>query len=149
MGESPPITGTSGGGVNALLGDLKLLFGALAQNGAGANVVIVAPLPQAASLKAQVGPKFDWPIYASTAMTAAAVGAIDITSFVSGFKSEVEFDVSRATALAMDTAPTDISAAPLVKSSFQVEMLALKATMFLCWTMRVAGHSQLVTGCTW
>jgi hypothetical protein len=148
--QSPPITGTSGGGVNALLGDLKALFGALATNGAGANVVIVAPLPQAASLKAQVGPQFTWPIYASTAMTAATVGAIDATSFVSGFKSEVEFEVSRAATLHMDTSPVDpIMGGTPVKSAFQVEMLALKATMTISWTMRTAGHSQLVAGCTW
>src|SRR5262249_38471377 len=106
--QSPPITPTAGGGAAAMVADIKLLFTALAQNGAGANVVIVAALPQAASLKAQLSPKFDWPIFASTAMAIASVGAVDVTSFVSGFTSEVEFDVSKATALHMDTAPTDI-----------------------------------------
>jgi hypothetical protein len=148
------MTPTSGGGSAAMLGDIEALFSALAQNGAGANVVIVAPLPQAAILKAQLSPKFDWPVFASTAMALKSIGAVDITSFVSGFGSEVEFDVSGATALAMDTTPVDItggspSPAPLVKTSFQLEMLALRASMHISWTMRVAGHAQIVSGCTW
>jgi len=147
--QSTPITATAGGGLVAMLGDIEALFGALAQNGAGANVVIVAALPQAAALKGQLSPKFDWPIYASTAMALKSIGAIDTTSFVSGFASEVDFEVSGATALAMDTAPGDISGAPSVKSAYQLEMLALRATMHISWIMRVAGHAQLITNVSW
>jgi hypothetical protein len=152
--QSAAIPPTAGTGAAAMFGDIKALFAALAQNGAGANVVIVAPLPQVATLKAQLGARWDIPILASTAMTAPSIGAIDLTSLVTGFKSEVEFDVSGATTLHMDTAPTQItggtpSPAVPVKSGFQVEMLALRATMHLCWTMRVAGHAQLISGVTW
>lgn len=152
--QSAPLTPTAGGGLAALTGDIRALFSALAQNGAGANVVIVAALPQAASLKAQLSPKFDWPIFASTAMPAATCGVVDTTSFVSGFTSEVEFDVSKTTALVMDTTPTDItggspSPAPLVKSDYQTEMLALRASMHVSWTMRVTAHAQLIQNVTW
>jgi hypothetical protein len=150
--QSPPLTGTAGGGLVAMLGDVKQLFNALATNGAGANVVLVAPLAEAASLKAQVGPKFDWPIYASTAMPAATLGAIDATSFVSAFTSAITFDVARAAALQMDTAPVDplpIATGPSIKSAYQVDMLALRATMFISWLMRVSGHAQICTGVTW
>ena len=147
--QSAPITPTTGGGVAAMLGDIEALYGALAQNGAGANVAIVAPLPQAAVLRAQLSPLFSWPIFASSTMALKSIGAVDLTSFVSGFGTEVQFEVSGATALAMDTAPADISGAPLVKSAYQLEMLALRATMFISWTMRVSGHAQLISGVTW
>jgi hypothetical protein len=151
--QSAPITGASGGGITAMLADIKALFAALATNGAGANVVLIAPLGEAASLKAQLlGPQWNYPILSSTAMPAATLGAVDVTSFVSGFTSEIGFEVSKVVALQMDTAPTDplpIAAGPSIKSGFQGEMLALKATMTLSWLMRVSGHSQLVTECTW
>jgi hypothetical protein len=147
--QSAALTPTAGGGVNALLGDIKLLFNALAANGAGANVAIVAPPGQAASLKAQLGPKWDYPIFTSTAMTAGSVGAVELTSFVSGFGSEIRFDVSTAGALHMDTVPGDISGSTPVKAPFQVEMIALRAVMTLSWIMRTAGHAQIINGCSW
>jgi hypothetical protein len=150
--QSAPITGASGGGATALLTDIKALFNALAAAGAGANIVLVAPLGQAAALKAQLGAKWDYPILASTAMPAATVGAVDVTSFVSGFTSEIGFEVSKVAALQMDTVPTDplpIATGPSIKSTFQGELLALKATMTISWTMRVAGHAQIATGVTW
>jgi hypothetical protein len=148
--QAAPITATAGGGLNAMLADIKALFTALATNGAGVDVAIVAPPGQVASLKAQVGPKWDYPIFTSTAMAANSVGAVDLTSFVSGFGSEIRFNVSTAGALHMeDTTPGDISGSTPVKAPFQVEMLALRATMTLGWLMRVPGHAQLITGCTW
>jgi hypothetical protein len=148
--QAAPITPTTGGGLNALLGDIKALFTALATNGAGVDVAIVAPPGQAASLKAQVGPKWDYPIFTSTAMAANSVGAVDLTSFVSGFGSEIRFNVSKAGALHMeDATPGDISGSTPVKAPFQVEMLALRATMTLSWLMRVPNHAQLIKGCTW
>jgi hypothetical protein len=151
--QSPPITGTSGGGTTAMLADIKALFNALAANGAGANVVLVAPLGEAASLKAQLlGPQWNYPIFSSTAMPAATLGAVDTTSFVSAFTSAITFDVAKATALQTDTAPTDplpIATGPSIKSTFQTEMLALRATMSISWLMRVAGHAQICTGVTW
>jgi len=151
--QSAPITGASGGGTAAMLTDIKALFNALAANGAGANVVLVAPLGEAASLKAQLlGPQWNYPILSSTAMPAGTLGAVDVTSFVSGFTSTIGFEVSKVAALQMDTAPTDplpIATGPSIKSTYQVDMLALRATMSISWLMRVAGHAQLVTGCTW
>ena len=136
-----------------MLTDIKALFNALAANGAGANVVLVAPLGEAASLKAQLlGPQWNYPILSSTAMPAGTLGAVDVTSFVSGFTSTIGFEVSKVAALQMDTAPTDplpIATGPSIKSTYQVDMLALRATMSISWLMRVAGHAQLVTGCTW
>jgi hypothetical protein len=53
----------------------------------------------------------------------------------------------------MDTAPSDLGSggtlAIPIKSGFQTEMLALRATMHISWCMRVSGHAQLISGCTW
>jgi hypothetical protein len=151
--QSAAITAATGGGATAMFADIKALMAALAQNGAGANVVFVAPLPQVATLKAQLGPKWDFPIFPSSAMAAASIGAVDATSLVSGFGSEIEFEVSKSAALHMDTTPSDIGSggtlATPIKSTYQLDLLALKATMKISWTMRVSGHAQLITACTW
>jgi hypothetical protein len=151
--QSAAITAATGGGATAMFADIKALMAALAQNGAGANVVFVAPLPQVATLKAQLGPKWDFPIFASSAMAAASIGAVDCTSLVSGFAREIEFEVSKSAALHMDATPSDIGSggtlATPIKSTFQLDLLALKATMKISWTMRVSEHAQLITACTW
>jgi hypothetical protein len=149
--QSAPITGATGGGITAMLADIKALFAALATNGAGANVVLVAPLAEAASLKAQLlGPQWNYPVLSSTAMPAATLGAVDVTSFVSGFTSDIGFEVSKVAALHMDTAPVDpIMGGTPVKSTLQTDMLALKATMTISWMMRVAAHAQICTGVSW
>jgi hypothetical protein len=147
-------TPTAGGGLTAMEGDLKNLFGALATNGAGKTAVIIAALPQAVTLKLTAGPKFDYDILASTALAAGTVIALETASFVSGFSSVPEFRVSNVAAFhSEDTSPADIvsggSAAVPVKSLFQIDAIALKMDLFAAWAMRAANHVAYVTSVTW
>jgi len=91
-----PIGATTGGGTNAMTDDLGKLFAALAANGGGKTAVIIAAMPQAAKLKATVGPKFDYDIIASTALPTGTVVVLEVASFVSGFGSTAEFNVPRS-----------------------------------------------------
>jgi hypothetical protein len=153
-----PITPTGGGGTQpaeAAATDIGNLFGALAANGGGKTAVIVAAMPQAIRLKLIAGPKFDYDIIVSTALATGTVAIIEVASFVSGFGSVAEFNVSKVAALHMeDTAPADIVGAGgavevPVKSMFQIDALGLKTSLWASWGLRAAGHAQWITGATW
>src|SRR5262249_49962920 len=90
-----PLTPVAGGGQAAMLADLGALFAALATASAGKTAVIVAALPQAVKLMTSVGPKFIFPIIASTALANGTVAVLEVASFVSGFSSMADFSVSK------------------------------------------------------
>jgi hypothetical protein len=146
-----PQTPTAGGGINAMEGDLKNLFTALAAQGGGKTAVIVAAVPQAVTLKMTVGPKFDYDIIESTGLAAGTVAAVEVASFVSGFSSVPEFETGRDAAIHFeDTAPADpIMGGVPVKSMFQIDSTALRMRLWASFGMRAAGHAQFVTGATW
>jgi hypothetical protein len=144
-------TPTAGGGINAMEGDIKNLFTALAAAGGGKTAVIVAAVPQATAMKMTVGPQFDVPILSSTGMTAGTVAVVEAASFVSGFSPVPEFRVSdQAIYQAEDTAPADpIMSGTPVKSLFQIDAIALKMDLFAAYGLRAAGHAQFVTPVSW
>ena len=146
-----PLTPTSGGGDNAMHGDIAALFAALANNGGGKNAAVVGASPQISRLKMAVGPLWDYPLIASTALAAGTVAVIEISSLVSGFSSTVEFATSSTGMLHMeDTAPSsDLAAAVPVKSLWQIDAIGLRSTLWASWGLRAAGHAQFVTGVTW
>jgi hypothetical protein len=144
-----PIAATTGGGDNAMHGDIAALFAALAANGAGKTAVIVAAMPQAVRLKMMAGPKFDYDIIASTQIAAGTIALIESGSFVSGFGSTAEFDVTKVSALHFeDTAPADFPAAPM-KSLFQIDALAQRTHVWAAWGMRAANHVAWIQNTTW
>jgi hypothetical protein len=144
-------TPVAGDGVNAMEGDLKSLFGALAAQGAGKTAVIVCALPQAVTLKTNVGPKFDYDIIASTALATGTVAVLESASFVSGFSNVPEFEVGRDAAIHMeDTAPADpIMGSTPVRSMFQLDAIALRCRFWAAYGLRAAGHAQWLAGATW
>lgn len=150
-----PLTPVAGGGTAAMEGDLKNLFAALAGNGAGKTAVIVAALPQAVTLKASVGPKFDYDIIESTALAAGTVVALEVASLVSGFSPIPEFRTSKTASYhAEDTAPTDItggSPSPAVptRSAFQTDSILLRMDVMAAFGMRATGHVAWLSGATW
>src|SRR5262249_6159436 len=150
------LTATAGGGLAALQGDIKALITALANNGAGKNVVFIAGPSQVASIKLNAGPLFDYPLFASQPLQAAnTIIALEPTSLVSGFDPVPEFSVGTQASLHFeDTAPTDItggtpSPAVPVKSVFSSDLLALRLVLRCAWAMRASGHCQFVSGVTW
>ena len=150
-----PLTPTSGGGVAARDGDLKNLFTALAAQGAGKTAVIVAAMPQAVTLKATLGPKWDIDIIASTVLAAGTVVALEIGSFVSGFSAVPTFRVSNVSAYhAEDTSPQQItggtpSPAVPVRSMFQTDSIGLYMDIWGSWGLRAPAHAAWISGATW
>src|SRR5262249_45105092 len=104
-----PITAATGGDVGAMAADIKALFAALAANGAGKNAVIVAAVPQLASLKIYAGAKFDFEVFGSQALAAGTVVALEPSSVVSGISPVPTFFAGNQNALHMeDTSPGNI-----------------------------------------
>jgi len=150
-----PLTPTAGGGMTAMVGDIKQLFAALAAAGGGFAPIFVASPQLAASMKTMVGPKFDYPIYASASLSAGnTVVLVEPTSFCSGFDSVPQFETSKVGVFHMeDTTPANItggvpSPAVPVKSSWQIDSVALKMTLRASFGMR-SPHVAVVNGATW
>jgi hypothetical protein len=132
-----------------MLGDVEGLFSALASKSGGKNAVVIAAMPQAVRLKASLGPLWDYPIIASTALASGTVAVLEVASLVSGFGSTIDFSTGKFAAIHMeDTAPADFPAAPM-KSMFQIDAIVLKARLSADWGLRAAGHCQYLTGATW
>jgi hypothetical protein len=150
-----PLTPATGAGQAAMVGDIEALIDALAANGAGAAPVFVCAAKQAAAMKTLVGPKFDYPIFASTSLPAGTVAAVEVASFVSAFSPVPEFSTSPTAAVHFeDTSPQDItggspSPAVPVRSAFQTESILLKMDLRAAFGLRAAGHAQWVQNVTW
>jgi hypothetical protein len=142
-----PLTATAGGGLLAFDGDMKLLIGALAANGAGRNPVIVCAPQQAVATKILAGPRFDIPVLPSSALAAGVVIAVEQSSFVSGFSAIPEFETSGTSLLVMeDTTPSDWGAS--MKSLYQADLFALKMILRAAWGLR-APHAAWLQNVTW
>jgi hypothetical protein len=152
------VTATTGGGLTALAGDIKLLIGALVTLGAGRDVVFVANPVQAATLKLLASQLFTYPVLASSALALGTVVAVEANSFVSAFSDVPEFQAEQHMAIIHmeDTTPSDpvMSGSP-VKSLFQVDSLGLRMILRASWAMRSAPTDATkaavayVTSCTW
>ena len=142
-----PITPTAGGGMNALLADVKVLVAALAAAGGGRDAVIVAHPSQAATLSFMAGPHFTASVLPSSGVAVGTVVAVEASSLVSGFDAIPEFETSNVALLQMeDATPSDWGAS--MKSLYQADSFALKMILRAAWGMR-APHVAYLTGATW
>ena len=146
-----PLTATAGGGLAALLGDMKLLTAAIAP--ALRPVLIVGPL-QAASL-GLLAPNSGLTVLISPTMTAGTVIAIDAAAFVSGMGVPA-FRASPHVTLHMDSVPSALSAvgapptvAAPMRSAFQSDVTALRTLLPIDWALRRTGAVAVVNSATW
>jgi hypothetical protein len=147
------VTPSTDTGISAISADIGALVQALANNGAGLEVVLVAAPAQAAALRMWRQEDF-YDVYASLALAAGTVVAVERSSFVSGLDGIPQFSTADAVAVHMeDTAPKDINAtgtmAYPVKSLFQVDVYGLKMVLRASWAMRNQKHVSVVSGVTW
>jgi hypothetical protein len=148
------VTATSASAPWAISSDIGALVDALARAGGGLEPVIIAAPGQAASLRMWRQEDF-YDIYASVALPAGTVVAVESSSFVSGLDGMPEFSTATGAAIHMeDTTPADIVgatgtlAAP-VKSLFQTDVLGLRMTLRAAWGLRNPAHVAIMTGTSW
>jgi HK97 family phage major capsid protein len=166
-------TPTSGGGFNALVGDLKLLLGVLvAANSVRSPVWLMNPV-QALSIsltqsaagvgvfpfreEIMAGTLNGYPVIQSTTVPAGTVILLDAADFASLTGDDPRFELSDVATLHMeDTAPANIGtvgtpnvvAAP-VQSMFQTDSIALRMILPMNWIMRRSGLVAWVAAVTW
>jgi hypothetical protein len=152
------LTGTAGGGLAALAGDIKALLGALVGLGAGRDVVFIANPQQAATLKLVASPLFTYPVLQSSALALGTLVAVEAASFCSAFSDTPEFntDVHMAIVHMEDTSPQDpVMSGQPVRSLFQTDSIGLRMILRAAWGMRAAPTDAakaavaFVTGATW
>jgi HK97 family phage prohead protease/HK97 family phage major capsid protein len=169
------LTPTTGGGFNALVGDLKALTGAIltATNGNIRNMVFIMNPQQALSIAfiqpPVPGGLFPFaneinnnrlngsPVIKSGTVPLGTVICMDAADYVSITGDTPRFEISDQATLHMeDTAPANIGsdgtppvvAAP-VQSMFQTDSLALRLILPMNWAVRRAGVVSWVAGVTW
>jgi HK97 family phage major capsid protein len=167
------LTPTTGGGFNALVGDLKNLLGVLVAANSLRNPVWIMNPQQALSIaltqsaagvgvfpfKAEIeaGRLMGYPVITSPTVPATMVILVDAADFASLSGDDARFELSDQATLHMeDTTPLPIGtpgtppvvAAP-VRSMFQTDSIALRMIMPMNWTMRRSGLVAWVTAVTW
>jgi HK97 family phage major capsid protein/HK97 family phage prohead protease len=167
------LTATTGGGFNALVGDLKQLLGALVTGSAGnlrsptwimnpAQAISIALTQSAGGLfpfqgAIEGGSFYGYPVIQSGSVTAGMVIIVDAADFVSVEGDAPMFTVSAEATLHMeDTTPLAIGtvgspatvAAP-VRSTFQTDCIALRMIMPLNWSLLRVGTLAWTQSVTW
>ena len=165
--------GTAGGGIAAVVADLKGMLGTLTTNTNGnlRNITFLMNPAQALALSLTQNAGGDFPfaqeisqnrfqgysVIQSTTVPSGVVIAIDAADFFSATGDDPRFDVSDQATLHMeDTTPLAIGtagapntvAAP-VRSLFQTDSMALRMILPMNWAMRRTGVLVERTAVTW
>jgi hypothetical protein len=149
------LTATAGGGIEALVGDVKQLVAAITAAGGGNDIWIFASPPQAAAA-ALYAPDSTLPIVPTPALPSGQIIAVEVGAVASGFSGVPEFDISRMAPVHLETNPAAVGtpgspnlvAAPLM-SAWQQQLLFLRLILRCSWTVRAPGMVQVVNSATW
>ena len=150
------ITATAGGGVAALIGDLKALIGALTTAGA-TRVMLFMASALMASVAIYAPGGFGPAIEIVPANLGTTVVAIDPSGVVSGAAGQPRIDVGRETLLHFeDTSPLQFSTgapgsavlATPSRNLYQTDSMALRLLVDCAWVAR-PGYVQFVSNVTW
>jgi hypothetical protein len=144
---------TTGGGLNALLGDIKQLVGAVEAVSSGGIVFIMRPA-QAANMSLLAPGDFIYPVLPSTGIPVGTLIAISVGSLASATSLAPDILASRQAEYVRDTAPTtidDAKTAPMqqVGSLVQTDEIGFRLTWDLAWGLRASGSTAWVQNCTW
>jgi HK97 family phage major capsid protein/HK97 family phage prohead protease len=166
-------TATTGGGLAALVGDVKALAGSLitSSNGHLRDPVWIMNPIQVLSIQFQTnangqfifqdeiaqGRFRGYPLYQSTTVPSGTVLLLDAADFFSATGDVPTFNASDTATLHMDdTSPLALSAtgapntvAAPIRSLYQTDSLAIRMTMDMNWSMRRTGVVAFVSGVTW
>jgi hypothetical protein len=138
----------------AISSDIGALVEALANAGGGLEPVIIAAPAQAAALRMWRQQDF-YNIFASLALPAGTVVAVERSSFVSGLDGIPQFVSGIDMVIHMeDTTPADIvgsggAVATPVKSFFQTDLIGLRMILRAAWAMRNPAHVAVMHSVTW
>jgi hypothetical protein len=132
--------------------DIGALVAALSLHGGGLSPVLICAPPQYAALHlwTSEAARF-YPVFASRALAAGTVIAIEASSFVSSTGAEIEFETAVGAAIHTDdSAPAaDLLAGTPVRSLYQTDLIGLKMRLPATWGLRNAAQVAICTGVNW
>lgn len=150
-------TPVAGGGLTALVGDLKKLIGEIASAGLDTDDVVIITNPvNATSLRLLAPQPFAHSIFSTTALPVGTVVAVLPDGVATGYSGAPEINTSKQALVHFeDTAPAQIGssgtpsvvAAPTL-SAFQTDVLLLRLRTKVAWAPR-SGAVQVVHSVTW
>jgi hypothetical protein len=144
------LTPTAGGGLTALVGDLKLIASALAPAAGGSEPVLIVAPAQAAALTQL--PSMPWPVLTSAALSAGTIIGLIPGALATVIESpRIE---ARSDTVHMDTAPTDISTsgsavAYPTRSLWQADSIGVRFIMPATWARRSSAAVAWISATTW
>jgi hypothetical protein len=146
-----PITATAGGGVNAMMTDIKLLLNAIAPS---VRPVLTMNSTQTATAGI-LAPASALPVITAPYLAAGTVIALDAASFASALGLP-EFSIDENPVVHMDTAPAAIGTAgsPAVvaaptQSLWQTACIGMRTLIDADWVLRRANAVAVVNNVTW
>jgi hypothetical protein len=150
-----PITATAGGGITAMVTDLRNLVEAIAAAGIDtSSVVFLAAPSEAMALALLSGPHFNYRIIESNSVPAGTLVAIATAALVfAGDGGNPSIDTSSQTTLnyaepAAELVSSGGAVAGPQMSSFQTDTLALRCTSMITWSA-APGSIQFCQNTTW
>jgi hypothetical protein len=155
LNGTPPITPTAGGGLSALIADLKNLVGAIASTGIDSGNALIITHPEQKEVLDTLPPQpLKRSVYGTAGVPVGTVIMIAPDAVATGYEGDAQIYMSPdASAHLEDTAPLPIvgpdgTVAAPVQSSFQTDTQLLKVVVRCAWGVR-AGGAQSISGVTW
>lgn len=139
----------------ALAEDLGTLANAIAAT-AGLQVAFIASPGEAVKIALWAGPKFTFPVFASSGLAAGVVTAVAIPALAAAVDATPEFSVTEEATFHMDSSPSPIStvATPNLISAparnlFQTDCIGIKVILRVAWGLRATGSVAFVQSVNW
>jgi hypothetical protein len=144
----PPLPAAAGGGQGAFVDDIGALAGSVATVGA-LDICFVASPAEAVKILLWAGPRFQFAVYASSALTKTVIAVAPI-AICAVADPTPEIQEGREALLHMDTAPSDpIMAGQPVKSMWQLDSSGFRLVFDCDWGLLNAAGVAWITNVTW
>jgi hypothetical protein len=134
----------------AMMADLGALAAAVAPVG-GLNIAFVAAPGEAVKIMLAAGPKFAFPVFASSGLTEGTVMAVALNALASASDPAPKIKTSSDAILHLeDTTPLPGLTGTPVASMFQIDGVAIRLVLMATWGLRVpTGAVAFIEEVTW
>jgi len=158
LNGTPTLTASTATGVEAIAEDIGAMAAAMAAAGVDPEgMILVAAPQQAVALKLLAGPKFDNPVFGTTALADGTVAAFAQGAVAAAFDGSPTVEASKeavvhfedTTPLAIGTPGSPNTVAAPTRSAFQQDMLIIRVRAKATWAVIAPGGAQQITGVKW
>jgi hypothetical protein len=142
------IGAASGGGDTAMYTDLEKLAGAIGDAGGGNSIVFIMATRQAYAARLRLRNLDAVTIWPSASLAAGTLIAVETSAFASFVSPQPDISAGYESAPHLNTVPLAGFTGSPVQSLFQADLVALRCTLEISYTMR-APMIAFITGATW